>query len=60
MDTEKTLVEEIQEFVATKGLHKRELYFYPDELPFAIPEGKVVHVVIEYASLAKHENRAES
>lgn len=41
-------------------LQKRELYFYPDELDFPVVDGKVVRVTIDYVSLAKLENRAES
>lgn len=56
---EMTVVEMVQEFAVEDGLRKRERYFYQDELPFAIPEGKVVRVTIDYVSLAKLENRPE-
>jgi hypothetical protein len=49
----------IQDFVSEEGISKRELYFYPDELPFPIPEGKVVRITIDYVALAKLENRPE-
>lgn len=52
----------IQAFVKEhqNGLQKQELYFYPDELDFPVIGGKVIRVTIDYVSLAKLENRAES
>lgn len=59
MDNDNDILSTIQEFVTEKDLRKRERFFYAEELPFPIPEGKVVRVTIDYVSLAKLENRPE-